>query len=123
MVTEQHSLDFLDLHILTLLCEKPLWKKAVHTRLEASEFDGTNVANQTVARRINHLHEEGFLESTLINPPNQDRSIMVAFRTTAKGRKALTQFEICEDCGELVTEEDHVHAFTAADAYFETATE
>ena len=118
MTTDELELDKLDLHILTLLIDRSLWKKRVYEILQEHDHAETAASIQTVGRHINTLRDHGYLELQIISPEDTHRNLIAAYTTTDKGRTALDEYRICDGCGELVAADDHVHRLEEADAYF-----
>lgn len=121
MTTDELELSKLDLHILTLLTDRSLWKKRVYEILQEHDHAETAVSIQTVGRHINTLRDHGYLELQVRSPEDICRNMIPAFTTTEKGEAVLDKYRICDGCGELVAADDHVHRLEAADAYFSAA--
>lgn len=121
MATNKLELDKLDLHILTLLTDQPLWKKRVYETLQEHDHTETAASIQTVGRHINTLRDYGYLELQVLSPEDTRRNLIAAYTTTEKGETALDEYQICDGCGELVAADDHVHRLESADAYFSAA--
>lgn len=88
--------DMVDYAILTCLetAERPLWKKALHQRLDhhAHRFPGdTTPSMQTVIRRIDRLHEHGHVSSTIVNPAEINRELIIAYEITDTGKSAVQE--------------------------------
>lgn len=92
------------LNILTLLTEKPLWKKRVAENLDESP--------QTIGRDIDALHNDGLLEHTLLGCEHGNRSTYIAFQTTDTGGQALGNYLVCTGCGDIVEPADEcIHEY------------
>lgn len=112
--TLNHNLDILDLQILAILRDDPLWKQRV-----ADCISGWN--RTTVFRRIDRLHDNDLLQSRIITGgPDDPRELYIAFETTDNGRTALQTYLICTDpdCDDLKPATAHVHEHVSADQYF-----
>ena len=120
MTTDELELTKLDLHILTILNDDPLWKQRVYETLQNHGHADTAMSVQTVGRHIDALQEHGYLDLEIICPEDTRRNLLPAFTTTEQGRTALDQYKVCDGCGELVAADDHVHHLESADAYFAT---
>ncbi|WP_207587087.1 hypothetical protein [Halomontanus rarus] len=118
------NLDLLDLAILDTVREQALWKKRLYEQLaQRAQIDRylATVSLQTVARRVDKLRENGYLQSCIISPDDLNRDLIIAFRASEAGVTALTEYKICPDCGELVHESSHEHAFTPVKTYFKNS--
>lgn len=114
------DLDIIDLKLLGLLCNTRLWKKQIHDRFnEDPPIDPRSL--QTIARRIDTLHEHALIESTVVKgEPDDLRELYIAFETTGKGQTVLRHYLGCteEDCAAITTQADHVHTFVPAEELF-----
>lgn len=114
------DLDIIDLKILHLLCETPLWKKQIHDQFnEDPPTDPRSL--QTIGRRVDTLHEHALLESTVVKgDPDGLRDLCIAFETTKNGQTILHYYLGCakEDCAAITTKADHVHEFVPAEELF-----
>lgn len=107
------SIDLLDLQILAILRDDPLWKKRIAHQIN-------NVSVQTIGRRVDALHDKGLLESCIIAPDDIKRDLIIAFETTETGRAALQTHLVCSDsdCDDLKRPGEHVHDYVPAGDYF-----
>ncbi len=90
------DIDRIDLTLLMALDEagRPLWKKSVHRCLQ--ELSGipaelSEISVQTVGRRVDALHEGGYLAPNIVTPEDINRDLIIAYEPTADGREALAQ--------------------------------
>lgn len=88
--------DMIDYAILTCLktADRPLWKKALHQRLDhqAHRFPrDTTPSMQTVIRRIDRLHEHGHVSSTIVDPAEISRELIIAYEITDAGQSAVQE--------------------------------
>lgn len=87
------KIDEIDFSILRSVqtSREPLWKKQVHREMKQDRclenLNDTSV--QTVGRRIDELHERGFLDPCIVNPDEINRDLMIAYELTDKGERAL----------------------------------
>lgn len=107
------DVDLLDLQILVILRDAPLWKQQV-----ANQIDTVSV--QTVCRRVDTLRDNGLLESCIISPDDIKRDLIIAFTTTEQGCAALQTHLVCTDpdCDDLKRPTEHVHEYVPAQEYF-----
>ncbi|WP_226005943.1 Lrp/AsnC family transcriptional regulator [Natrinema salinisoli] len=115
--TQVRKLDELDLEILAILTQNPLWKTALHNTLGKKSI-------QTIGRRVNDLQDDGLLVSCILSPDTLNRDLVIGYKTTEQGRTALEQHHVCEapDCDEIVVDgEDHVHEFASGVEYFDAS--
>ncbi|NUB91086.1 hypothetical protein HT576_08640 [Haloterrigena sp. SYSU A121-1] len=116
--TQVRKLDALDLEILAVLTNNPLWKQKLYETLGKKSI-------QTIGRRVNDLQDGDLLASCILSPNSLNRDLVIGYKTTDRGRTALEQHHICQaaGCGKIVVDgEDHVHEFTTAADYFDTDT-
>ncbi len=85
-------IDTIDFSILTCLqrADSSLWKKRIHQEL--MEWEETlplqdAVSLQTVGRRVDKLHDEGYLENTIVSPQDVPRDLIIGYTLTAKGEQ------------------------------------
>lgn len=92
------------LHILTFLRYQPLWKRRVAQRMDETP--------QTIGRDIDALHQDGLLETTLMEADDVNRTHLIAYQTTTAGEHAIDHYRVCTSCGHLVdTEAGCVHEY------------
>lgn len=121
VTTQEYQLDRVDLALLTLLADDPLWKSEAHAQLLTLDRVDT-VSVQTVGRRIDRLHQEDYLATKIVTPEDLDRDLMIAFQTTAEGRTMFEggNVELCntDGCGQLRQVGDHRHEWVSPKEYF-----
>ncbi|MFB6077098.1 MAG: hypothetical protein ABEK12_03135 [Candidatus Nanohaloarchaea archaeon] len=88
------DIDDVDFSILKVLrdMDRPLWKKKIHRQL--TDHDGgiprvRDVSVQTIGRRVDDLHERGHVESCIISPSEINRDLIIAFKVTENGCRAV----------------------------------
>lgn len=97
------QLDAIDLELLCLLADEPLWKTKAHERLGKRSI-------QTIGRRINKLQDHGLLTTHILAPDDLNRDLIIAFTTNDAGT-ALLDEEICQTCHVPRASLDHQHRF------------
>lgn len=112
-------LDKLDLYILTLLSEQPLWKKRVHTMLTEHGPHDLHPSLQTIGRRIDALRDKELVETQVVQPDDTPRQVVIAFKTLEYGRETVDQYAVCSTCDEVVPPWKHTHSLTAVTHYFD----
>lgn len=108
------SINLLDLQILAILRDDPLWKKQVATQID-------NWGRTTINRRIDRLHDTDLLQSKIITgDPDEPCDLYIAFETTDAGCDALQTHLVCTEpgCDDLKPPTAHVHEYVPAQEYF-----
>ena len=108
------ELDLLDLRILHLLTDNPLWKTKIYRTLDTHSV-------QTIGRRVDRLQNNGLLDTCILTPEEIKRELIIGYKTSDSGQRLLTEYQICEteDCGKLIHNgEDHIHQFISVADYF-----
>lgn len=87
------DIDDVDFSILNVIAkdDAPLWKKEIHRGLSETPHALPNVREvsvQTVGRRVDDLHDDGYLESCIISPRDINRDLIIAFKITDAGEAA-----------------------------------
>lgn len=89
------DLDKVDYALLSCLRDNGgLWKKKIHEELQAraEEFPGDiDVSSQTVGRRIEKFHEKTYVSTTIINPDDLPRDLIIAYNLTEEGAEMLRE--------------------------------
>lgn len=116
------ELDKIDLHILTVLQDEPLWKQGAAERLQDIGHHSTAASIQTIGRRITCLADHGLLEPCIISPDELERNLITAYRTTEHGCTALDDYYICRGCEVVKTADTHVHKLQPAGEFFAAKT-
>lgn len=111
------DIDAVDYAILRCInaAETPLWKTAIHDRLqpqiqELPRID--SITLQTVGRHMNRLHEQSYVTSDIVEKAAADRDLMIGYRITERGTAAMErkQTELLkyyiQHADELLTEQD-----------------
>lgn len=121
METQHHhreQLDMLSLYILHLLTEEPLWQQRIYESLPADGPDILHASLQTVGRRIESLHDSGYLETCVTEAEPVNRNLLIAYRTTETGTDVLQQHDICTDCDQVHPAWEHRHDLVDIGTYF-----
>ncbi len=87
-------IDTIDYSILKCLAaaDRPVWKKQLHRMLEEQRDRlplPDHIALQTVGRHIDRMHSDSLLTSSIINPEELRRNLIIGYRPTQKGRRML----------------------------------
>lgn len=97
--------DKVDYAILTVLedTDSPLWKKRIHTAMTEQEdkLPGhPDVSTQTIGRRVDTLHDNALIQSSIVSPEDLKRDLIIAYTLTAEGEAALKEKreQLMEDC-------------------------
>lgn len=85
------DIDFTDFTILRCIHHRdcPLWKKRIHDR--CTEYLEGGVSVQTVGRRVDRLHRQGLLQSSIWSPDDIDRDLIIGYELSDAGRDALVR--------------------------------
>lgn len=91
-MTLQNGIDTIHYAILHVV-EKPLWKKKIHDALRDVEYLPIDSVPsiQTVGRRVDELHEAEYLTTSIISPDDVDRDLIIGYKRTKDGDKALAK--------------------------------
>lgn len=87
-------IDTIDYGILKCLhdTDTPLWKKRIYQELDDRHavlpFDD-QVSLQTVGRRVDNMHEEGYLENRIVSPQDVPRDLIIGYMPTDAGVTAM----------------------------------
>lgn len=72
--------------------DEALWKKRIYQELqdrhEILPF-ADDVSLQTVGRRIDTLHDEGYLENTIVSPQDVPRDLIIGYAITERGQNTI----------------------------------
>lgn len=87
-------IDNIDYAILKCLrdADASYWKKRVYQELaDRKEFLPVTdeVSLQTVGRRIDKLHSDGYLENTIVSPQDVPRDLIIGYQLTEDGANVL----------------------------------
>lgn len=90
------DIDDVDFSILNVIAtdQFPLWKKEIHRNLSTDPHALPNVREvsvQTVGRRVDDLHERGYLDSCIISPKDINRDLIIAFKITDAGEQVRAE--------------------------------
>jgi len=103
------------LELLAHLTDTTLWKKRI-----ATDFD---VSVQTIGRDVDALHRDGLLTYTLVEPDTSTHTHLVGYTTTDTGDNVLSEYRICQRCGEVVhVDRDCLHSYTPVATHYDDTT-
>ncbi len=90
------EIDEVDYALLAAIedVDGPVWKKWIPDRLqdEDQSFPGnTDVSSQTVGRRINTMHNEGLVDTQIVNAPDTASNLIIGYELTDSGRDVLNE--------------------------------
>lgn len=91
-MTLQDGIDTIHYTILHVL-EKPLWKSKIRATLEDVDdlpTDGVPSV-QTIGRRVDELHENDYIATSILSPDDVDRDLIIGYQRTKNGDKALEE--------------------------------
>ncbi len=88
-------IDDIDYTILKCLhdADEAFWKKRIHQEIQDrwAELPITDeMSLQTVGRRVDKLHDEGYLENTIVSPQNVPRDLIIGYNLTDAGQDTVT---------------------------------
>ncbi len=87
------DIDDVDFSILNVIASHgaPMWKKKIHRNLPEGGLPNVqDISVQTVGRRVDDLHDRGYLESCIISPREINRDLIIAFKVTGDGHEVRT---------------------------------
>lgn len=91
----EQEIDAVDYGVLKCLAENGgCWKNKVHGYIEDNQdaLPGMGEKSvQTVGRRIDELHEAGYVESCILSPDTINRDMIIGYKLTADGKQAVRQ--------------------------------
>lgn len=87
-------IDDIDYTILKCLDDavEAFWKKRIYQEIEERREVlpmAGDVSLQTIGRRVDRLHEDGYLENEIVSPQEVPRDLIIGFTVTADGRKLV----------------------------------
>lgn len=90
------NIDKVDFSILKVIEDYggPLWKNRIHELLleRADELPGIDsISVQTVGRRVDDLHDDGYLQSCITSPKGIKRDLIIAFKLTDTGTEQIQE--------------------------------
>lgn len=89
------TIDAVDYAILKCLAENDgCWKKQIHDWVNAhvDELPAiTEKSAQTIGRRTDKLHEQGFIESCILSAESVNRDLMIGYKLAEPGRNMLQE--------------------------------
>lgn len=112
MVSED-GIDTIDYVIMQTL-EDPKWKSRVHAIMEEEQDENPLKgipSTQTIGRHIDDLADHGYIADCILSPDDVDRELIIGYKVTEKGRKALE-----EKRNEILQEVAHTTDNTACES-------
>lgn len=87
-------IDNIDYTILKCLndADDAFWKKRAHQEIQECHDVlpiTDNVSLQTIGRRIDALHDEGYVENTIVSPEDVPRDLIIGYSITEQGSTML----------------------------------
>lgn len=90
------DIDATDYALLACVADadSPVWKKRIRDRLQSQDpaLPGrSDISTQTVGRRISEMHDQGLVDTTIVEAPDAASNLIIGYVLTEDGRDVLAE--------------------------------